>query len=154
MSTLDISWRSYGKPVDAAVVKSIENSLGVEFPRDFIDYAKKYHGGMPNKTDFDYFDPVKGAKAVSGLGQLLSFDLSRPMNIVKNYQTLADDNFPKGIIPFANTAGGDQICFDYRQNPATPSVVLWKHERHVEESIVPLATTFTDFLKMLYEPED
>lgn len=154
MSTVDISWHSCDEPIDDHVVESVEKSFGVKFPRDFTDYVKKYHGGMPNKTDLDYFDPVKGGPSVSGLGQLLSFDLDRPGNIVENYRTLADEYFPKGIIPFASTGGGDQICFDYRTSRTTPTVVLWKHERHVEESVIPLTSTFTELLKLLYEPED
>lgn len=149
----DLLWDFCQEPVDDAVVQEIARRLGIVFPPDYAAYIKQHHGGMPNKTDFDYTDPKKKAKSVSCLSQLLSFDLGRPENIVNTYRTLADDYFPKGIIPFGDSGYGDYICFDYRSNAQNPTVVLWQHEEHVEKSIVWLSNTFLEFLGMLYEPD-
>jgi hypothetical protein len=44
------------------------------------------------------------------------------------------DGLPDGIFPFAYA--GDLICFDFKQHPETPSIVLWKHELAPDEGDV------------------
>ncbi len=56
---------------------------------------------------------------------------------------------PFFVIPFAEDIGGDLFCFDYRRDPAYPSVVFWS----VDTGSVPLADSFTAFLDTLYQDE-
>jgi hypothetical protein len=54
---------------------------------------------------------------------------------------------PNGIFPFAETSGGESICFDYRANPTQPRIVLVT----VETFIYPLAESLTEFLNKLHD---
>lgn len=54
---------------------------------------------------------------------------------------------PTGIFPFADTPGGQHICFDYRNTPAQPTIVLVT----VEMDIYPIANSFSEFLEMMHD---
>ena len=153
MSSHNIEWEVFDSPVNRNTVTEVENLLQVRFPEDFIIYAQQYHGGFPDKTEFN-FTNVDGTKGLSGFDELLSFNTQRSNYIVEIYNSLSQSYFPKGIIPFGGEASGNYVCFDYRNNPAKPFIVLWQHDKHVSESVIYVADSFTDFLQMLYEPID
>ncbi len=64
--------------------------------------------------------------------------------------------FPEGLIAFAETGGGDSICFDYREsrdNP-NPPIVYWDHEADAGKDVSFISKDLKSFLSMLKEPED
>lgn len=64
----------------------------------------------------------------------------------KNYEVLKP-HIPKGIFPFAETPGGESICFDYRSSTTQPKIVLVT----VETFIYPISDNLTDFLNGLHD---
>ncbi|MBN8617065.1 MAG: SMI1/KNR4 family protein, partial [Deltaproteobacteria bacterium] len=61
-------------------------------------------------------------------------------------------DLPRGLMPFANTGGGDLVCLDYRQGP-TPSIAYWHHGRcGDEDEVTAVAASFTSFLELLHAP--
>lgn len=65
-----------------------------------------------------------------------------------------DSQLPKNIIPVVSTGDGDYVCIDFR-NKEHSTIVYFAHEKNYDDSIVPPAETFTDFLAMLrLEPDD
>ena len=85
---------------------------------------------------------------------MLNFIPDDEYSILKTTERLLrNDRLPEGIIPFAEDGGGDQICLDYRQGRRQPRVVYWSHEEEKDQSIFPLADSFTEFLAMLEPPD-
>jgi hypothetical protein len=66
---------------------------------------------------------------------------------LKRIYEVLKPHIPKGILPFAETPGGESICFDYRSDPTQPKVVLVT----VEAFIYPIAESLTDLLNKLHE---
>ncbi|AKJ02779.1 Hypothetical protein AA314_04405 [Archangium gephyra] len=54
---------------------------------------------------------------------------------------------PLGVYPFALTGSGEYICFDYRDTPSQPGIVLIT----VEMDIYPVANSFSEFLEKLHD---
>jgi len=51
------------------------------------------------------------------------------------------------VIPFAAGLGGDYFCFDFRESPDGPTVVVLPHDGPA--ILIKLADTFTDWLGLL-----
>jgi hypothetical protein len=63
------------------------------------------------------------------------------------------------VVAFGIAANGDYICFDYRHDPKTnePKIVVMFHDAYDDNRkmlICPVANTFSEFLDLLYKPED
>jgi len=127
-----------------AAVRAAEQQLGVRFPSDFLALARVHQGAQPLPNGLTI--PDFGGTAVA---HLLHF-LDEPgfTNIVARYFPLADA-IEDGLIPFAEDIGDDLFCFDYRHDPAHPSVVFWS----VDTGPLPLADSFTAFLALLAPDE-
>ena len=127
-----------------AAVRAAEQQLGVRFPPDFLAVARVHQGARPVPNGIAI--PSFGGTAVA---HLLHFgDAPGHTNIVARRFPL-DDAMEDGVIPFAEDIGGDLFCFDYRRDPAHPSVVFWS----VDTGPLPLADSFTAFLDTLYHDE-
>ena len=125
-------------------IRAAEEQLDVRFPSDFLDVVRVHQGAQPVPNHITI--PDFGGTAVA---HLLHFqDAPGHTNIVARRFPL-DDAMEDGVIPFAEDVGDDLFCFDYRRNPARPSVVFWS----VDTGPLHLADSFTDFLDILYEDE-
>ncbi len=53
------------------------------------------------------------------------------------------------------TLFGNFLCFDYRNNPSSPTIVFWDHEEEdMEKAIHPVCSTFTELLDSLRDFEE
>jgi cell wall assembly regulator SMI1 len=145
-----LTWKRCEPPADDAAIKQVEQSIGVRFPSDFLEVMRVCQGGTPiERMRFDYQHPRIGSVG-SGLGILLNFIPGDSSNILEVMKDLSyDAQLPEKVIPFADDGGGDMMCLDYRDDPGYPKVVYWAHEESKDESIFPLARSFTEFLDML-----
>jgi hypothetical protein len=84
----------------------------------------------------------------TALAALLSLDRDDPSSMLATALALAGE-LPQKVVPFGEDAGGDYSCFDYRSSDSNPTVVYWHHERAGDDSISPLAPSFTHLLEML-----
>ena len=60
-------------------------------------------------------------------------------------------------MPFARDAGGNYICFDYRDNASSPRIVFWEHEKaflSTDDSVVKISDSFSHFMNSLQVFED
>ena len=64
------------------------------------------------------------------------------------FSTLADvmPRYPAGLLPFADDTGGNLWTFDYRTDPAAPSVVFIDHELDGEGGVTTVALDFASLL--------
>lgn len=143
----EIKWEDFSSPIGDDEIKNIEGKLGVRLPSDFVEVAKEHHGGVPSPNSFYYNSPYAG-KVKTNLTSILSFDLDDVEGIVDTYEDLKDQ-LPDGVVPFGDEGGGDYVCFDYRSDASAPRVIYWAHEFAPEDAIIPLASTFTEFLEKL-----
>ncbi|HPS80001.1 MAG TPA: SMI1/KNR4 family protein [Thermoanaerobaculaceae bacterium] len=126
------------------VFATAERVFCVRLPDDYRECARLCHGGQPTENAFAFDDPEIG-RMESCLGVLLSFSQDDPENIFEAYESLRA-SLPGGAIPIADDGGGDFVCLDYGHG-SPPSIGYWHHG---ENSLVPLASSFSGFLSMLY----
>ncbi|MEI8296321.1 MAG: SMI1/KNR4 family protein [Alphaproteobacteria bacterium] len=146
----------YGEGPTNEVIDFTEKNLRVKFPQEFIDCISQCDRGVPEKPLVDLINPAKGSIKEVGIGAFLSFNPACDANILREYFTLPDF-FPKMLLPFAVTGGGDYFCFDYSIDgfeDKDPPVVYWFHENPEGESIADIAITFKEFLKKLKPDPD
>ncbi|EJR75885.1 SMI1/KNR4 family protein [Bacillus cereus] len=132
-------------------IQQVEQYLGVKFPIDFIECLKKYDGGYPRPKIFDI--PNQDENVFS---KLLTFDLESRNSIIQVYEDIKDRLVDK-VYPFGKDSFGNHLCFDYRNNSQSPTIVFWEHEEEeIEKAIYPVCSSFTELLNSLrdYEDED
>jgi hypothetical protein len=161
-------WSFCGPPITDQRIEEVQQSLGVRFPDQFLDWVKICDGGLKRDSVFDYVHPSDRSIEADAMGYLFSFrepmdrylkeiyrndlDLWRAMDI-QPWWTIEDINqleraehFPAGLIAFADNGSGDHICFDYRSNmsASNPSIAIWLHEFY-PDSIGWIAQDFATF---------
>lgn len=126
-------------------VGEAERALGVKLPADFLAVATIHQGALPEPSSFDIPDSTSSA-----INYLLHFE-AEPFtsNIVARREPVVDV-MPDKVVPFAADGGGNLLCFDYRADPAHPSVVFWDHESEDKDQVQLVARSFTDLLAKLY----
>lgn len=140
-----ITWRRVHDPLNEQIISKVEQSFGIEFPLDYKKCIIKYNGGSPDPDAFKFKDDGTGQ-----FGYLLSF--TREPNIEKVYGLIAED-LPEKVIPFAIDFAGNKLCFDYRGNKQSPSIVFYDHEEEGEDAIELICNTFTELLETLHDDE-
>lgn len=145
--TRTLRWRPYTwrepHPVDRQELEKLEWRWGVKLPEEYKHLASACQGMTPEPCAFD----VGGGNDVfNSLLPIVRDDEARVCSVQEAHAALAP-YLPAGIHPFANTPGGEFICFDYRDSPEQPRVV----HVSVELSITPVAESFLDFLEALYD---
>ncbi|PEZ09203.1 1,3-beta-glucan synthase regulator [Bacillus sp. AFS018417] len=129
-------------------IQQVEQYFGVKLPHDFIECVKQNDGGHPQPNTFD----IEGQDD-DVINNLLTFDLESEYYILQRYENIKDRLVDK-VYPFARDPFGNFLCFDYRNNPQSPTVIFWDHEEEMEEAIYPVCSSFTELLDSLYEFED
>ena len=84
--------------------------------------CKRYDSGYPRPKIFDV--PGQDENVFS---KLLTFDLESRNSIIQVYDDIKD-RLPNKVYPFGKDSFGNHLCFDYRSNPESPTVVFWDHE--------------------------
>ncbi|GAB6742401.1 SMI1/KNR4 family protein [Bacillus cereus] len=130
-------------------IKQVEQYFNIKLPNDFIECVKECDGGYPRPKVFD----IPGQDE-STFNDLLTLHIDDKYSIVQRYENIKDRLVDR-IYPFASDSFGNFLCFDYRNNPASPTVVFWDHEEEdIEEAISPVCDTFTELLESLRDFED
>lgn len=151
--------------IDIQDIEKVEVTLGVRFPKDFVECLLENNEGAPIPCVFDY-------EEVEGKVFNTFYSLSSKVGSYYILTAYEDnkDYLPESVFAIGYDAGGGQICFDYRYGKhAEPIVVFADHEYMVSEkdldeeqlkeksleewqreAITPIASTFTEFLSKLY----
>ncbi|WP_375450866.1 SMI1/KNR4 family protein [uncultured Devosia sp.] len=127
-------------PASPEAVKTAENRLRVNLPPDFLAIAALHQGAAPVPANV-----VLPNGFVTALAHLLHFEASPIVSNIVAAQLPWTGVIDKGIIPFAADIGGDVYCFNYREDYDNPGVAFFS----VDFGTVPLASSFTDFVKSL-----
>jgi hypothetical protein len=143
---MKIQWEPYlwtePHPVNSHVLDRIEQQWKVELPDLYRELVSAYQGMGPEPCAFDV---GTGNDAFSVL-LIVSADREKEAYSVGKAHRVLEPHVPAGIFPFALTPGGEYLCFDYRDSPAQPRVVLVT----AGMSILPVADSFMSFMNGLY----
>jgi hypothetical protein len=144
-----LTWYDAPSPATDDQIASVERAIGHQLPDDYGDFAKRFSGGSPNETDFEFPDSEGTFYAtVSEFFTLLPDDVR---NLVRWMQRT--EFFPPGLVPFGRDGGGNYVCFDYRYDSG-PSVVFWHNGRRgMSNEISFVATSFSTFVALLRRPD-
>ena len=145
----NLRWICENEKVEIETIMNLEATLGVKFPRDYVEVVMQNDGAYPKPNRFD----LNGNEEV--FNNLLSFSKDDSCYIVDTYN-YAKDRLIDKIVPFAEDPFGNLICFDFR-NISQPCIVFWEHEKAFSDknsAIVYLCDSFTELLQMLHQTEE
>ncbi len=151
-----LNWEVYDSDVpthDPAQIGRLEAALGIKLPRDYVD-AVNAHAGK--STSLEQIDVGKGS-SVFGTLFFISDDAALRGHYNNVYKALDDVRDWSGtdevvFVPFSSNTSSGLYCFDYRESKDSPSVIFVDLEREPEHerALVPLASSFSEFLSKLY----
>ncbi|MGH1263377.1 SMI1/KNR4 family protein [Bacillus cereus] len=146
----NITWIGVSKKeITDNEIKKVEEYFNIKLPNDFIECVKENDGGYPQPKVFD----ISGQDE-STFNDLLTLHMDDKYSIVQRYENIKEWLVDL-VYPFASDSFGNFLCFDYRNNPDSPTIVFWDHEEEdVEEAIYPVCSTFTELLNSLRDFED
>ncbi|WP_052517938.1 SMI1/KNR4 family protein [Archangium violaceum] len=144
MTTLN--WIPYvwdeSRPAASREFEQLEHRLGIIFPEAYKEVAAQYQGMTPHPA---VFNVGRGTNVINVLLTIIEDSEWRTYSVMRAYEAVKP-HIPSGIYPFASTPGGEYLCFDYRDSPEQPRVVLVT----AEMSIHPVADNFKSFMNGLY----
>jgi hypothetical protein len=132
------------QPVTPGDLAQLEQEWGVKLPEEYKTLVTAYQGMAPLP---DVFNVGKRSTNVFNVLLTIKRHEGREGYSVKRIYEVLKPHIPKGIFPFAETPGGESICFDYRNGSLEPKIVLVT----VEAFIYPIADSLTDLLNQLHE---
>jgi hypothetical protein len=161
---MTINWKNVKPLKDISFIARIEKTWNIKLPESYKEVISDSNAGVPEPNAFDT-DQCKGKQ----FAELMNCNLDDEDSIIKEHQ-LISEHLPALVLPFAADAGGNYICFDYRNASSEPSVVFWNHEERFEiedneivttstetkselHPIEKVAESFEAFLKKIYPPE-
>lgn len=142
--------------VDKKIIKNFANTLGVEFPPEYIELISQHDGLTPKISSFDFID-TDGELNIS----CVEFGGYMHTPRIEGFQfPEGDDDYDGKLIGFGGTPNGDSICFDYRfpWTKDQPKIVLVLHDDFYDygsnqdkRKILFLADRFKHFINSLHE---
>ena len=145
--SMAVLWKPYLRgnlqPVTAQDLDLLEQQWGVKLPEDYKDLVTAYQGMTPEPC---VLNVGRGTSVFNVLLTIKSHPEQEGYSVRRIHEVLKP-YVPAGIFPFAETPGGESICFDYRNGSSEPKIVLVT----VEASIYPIANSLTDLLNNLHD---
>ena len=146
--TKRINWKPYiwdaPRPADPREIALLEQEWSVTLPSEYKELISTNQGMTPSPC---IFNVGKVEDVISVLLTLITDPKHESYSIRDSYRIL-QQHIPDRILPFAMTPGSEHLCFDYRDSPVEPRIVLVTVEMHVH----PVADNFSEFLAQLHEP--
>jgi len=144
---MTVSWQPHlwdaPRPAPAGSLEALERQWGLRLPAEYKRIVSSHQGMIPQPARFNV------GRAETSLGVLLTltehekwpeYSILRTCEATRHY-------VPSRVYPFAETPGGELVCFDYRATPDQPSIVFIT----VEGDLHPVAGSFTEFLSLLHD---
>ena len=152
---MEILWEECNGRVEEDRIKYVEKTIGIKLPKKYLQAIMECDGGIPLESDFDFIECRLNKKRGECIGRFLPFNSCEYGDILTDFHN-PPEFFPDGLVAFAETGGGDYICFDYRSgkdNPEPP-IVYWSHDADVGKDVSFIAHEFEEFISILKRPED
>jgi hypothetical protein len=147
---MSVRWKNYlwQEPLPATPrdIARLEQRWGVVLPEAYKQIIATHQGMVPIPSTFQVGRGSDSMGPLLTLGPVPRWGSTYcALSIHEQFESL----LPKGVYPFATTPGGEYLCFDYRDAPGEPRIVLMT----VEADLLPVAANFTLFLQSLYSSE-
>lgn len=156
----------YSEFMDEWYINAFEKKYKICFPETYKELMRK-HNGANFKEDYFNFINLNGEYDIRSFGfDAFGENVKENGPSIEYYNKNLQDQIyygVPGLIGFGSTAEGDTVCFDYREDAKScdPKVVVLVHDEYDEEPdgtihmhIEPIASSFDDFLEILYEYVD
>ncbi|MCK4261363.1 MAG: SMI1/KNR4 family protein [Halanaerobiales bacterium] len=121
-----ISIKGNNIKVDLKDIKMLEDKFGVKLPREYVEFLKKYNGGIPESNILENDDVSISINVFYGIGLDAINDL-----IVQSEQLI--DRISRECLPIARAEGGDILCLALSKEKAG-KVFLWEHEKEIDKN--------------------
>jgi SMI1-KNR4 cell-wall len=137
-----------------------EKEFRIKFPRDYVNFLQENNAGAP-LDEYRCFDTSNNTKVIDHFLGLMEDYHTHPLGCyvvgvvwsrIYDRMGTGEDEIGSRMVPIVGLEFGDIVCFDWRNSPEAPEVVLWDHEQsrpneppHVEL----IAKSFTEFLGKL-----
>ncbi|MEC1458119.1 MULTISPECIES: SMI1/KNR4 family protein [Bacillus] len=147
-----VEWDFAESPVNEEQIQQVETKLGIKFPKDYKECVMQNGGGTPTPEVFD-----AGERKDAVFGYLYSFHEDSDSFIINAYNRYRDGRMADRLIPIADDAFGNEICFDFRASETNPPVVFWDHEEafeNPEAAVTYVCDNFTELINSLREYEE
>lgn len=131
-----MEWKFIKELKSKGSIKKFEDIIGMELPKDYIEFIEKYNGARPK---LKLFKTITGKEHV--IKTFLSFNITDVENIFSVNEWLKKD-FNREYFAIASDPAGNYIVYDKKFE-----IYFWNHEINKFELITK---TFTDFINMLY----
>lgn len=140
------------------MLTSFDEFYHLKLPEDYKKFIVNYNGVVPESNVFNHenrdriierflpwlFDPKE-------YGDIGWMDINVVISQIDTRLVDDEDLVGVNVIPFAVLFGGDFLCFDFRKNINSPSVVIWNHEtsEELEPDLMYVCQDFQTLLGML-----
>jgi cell wall assembly regulator SMI1 len=139
-----LEWILPQTPASEDDLSSVSTSIRQSLPNDFRAWLLKHNGAAPEPSELS----LEGGRVLV-INCFVSFSSDDSSNVVSILEMLRG-RLPNGLIPIAEDHGGNYVCFRYNSTTSSPDVVLWLHEEaDPKHAIVPIASSFTELIKLL-----
>ena len=143
---MTVLWRPYlwdePRPAPPGSLEALEHQWQLFLPPEYKRIMSSSQGMTPQPAGFNV------GRTETSLGVLLTLTEHEQWpeySILRTYES-SRHYVSSRVYPFAQTPGGELVCFDYRAAASQPSIVFVT----VEGDIHPVADSFTDFLSKLH----
>ena len=113
-------------------IQELKQTLSIELPDAYFDLLSFSNGGE---------GPLPC--------QPLNCCLDSAETVTKNWREKAFEAFFSGFVVFGGNGGGELLAFDVRDRKPWAIVAIDMANINLDESVVPVAATFDEFLAML-----
>jgi hypothetical protein len=146
---MTVTWKPYlwsqPRSVDPERIESLEAEWQVKLPDGYKRLLEHSQGTMPEPGGL-----TVGQRSMR-VAPLLTVDVVEDLesySIDRSYAEIRP-HVPGQIFPFASTLGAEYLCFDYRDSPREPGILLVARDMSVHH----VANSFQEFLERLHVPE-
>lgn len=137
--TVDSDYIKYYKPVGCNLIEEFEKKYQVELPLHYKEFIQTYGEARLEENEFKYWNAYRKENSSTDF-YFLDF---KEYVLYQDFDVYGHDK----VYMFAETAGGDYICFDYRSYPniKEPSIVILNHEELDENDKFQLSFVANNF---------
>ena len=140
-------------PLNELDISQIRAMVNYLIPTEYIDFIKKYNGGVPEPDSFN----IQEIDDASTINRFLGVKKEKNQDSdIFYFFNVYRDRVPSGYLPIAYDVGGNLILIKLGGSDDA-KVFFWDHELEVDEDEEPtleniyyLADSINDFLSSLF----
>ena len=118
-------------------ISEIEDVLGIKLNKEFLEFVRRYNGGVPESNIFRISkdNEAEVAKFIA-------------LNAIPQDADFIRKSSGKYIIPIAYDTCGNYVCISNERNDG--EIYFWNHEFSDLNALTTIAPSLADFLGMLH----